>query len=265
MIKKKVCKKCGNGSYGDVCWSCKGKEKAGKKIETICRYCGEKTLISLAHKKESVLCKSCLSKKRSSKMKETRSKESKEQRSDRGRMARKQLRDESLTVRKQWQTIRSNKELFEKISLAKSLRGKAFWKTLSEEEREERIKKSLSGAKRRSKGSQTLKNLMLENGILGFESEGLLSGFVPDEVDHTRKIVIEYYGDMYHCNPKDFKDPDLFLRSIQRTVGEQWKRDSRRLGCFYGKGYHVIIVWESDFNKDPLKEIQRIKDYLNSM
>jgi G:T-mismatch repair DNA endonuclease (very short patch repair protein) len=74
-------------------------------------------------------------------------------------------------------------------------------------------------------------------------------------------VIVEYYGDVYHCNPRRFKDESEYCPIIRRTVGEQWKRDRKRLACFTKRhGYDVVIVWESDWNKNPEKELDRIRD-----
>ena len=101
---------------------------------------------------------------------------------------------------------------------------------------------------------------MIKNGILGFQSEEAFHGFFPDEINHVLKIIVELYGEFYHCNPKKYKDPDIFMKGIGRTVGEQWARDRKRLGVFYKHGYTVVIVWENDFRKNPQNEIRRIQD-----
>jgi len=168
-------------------------------------------------------------------------------------------RDYSSANKKQWRTIKSNPELYKKNRDRLKKQAIEFWKNVSEERKNEIIKKMIA-AKPRSKGSDALKQGMTDSGLYdGFESEVAISGFVADEANKNLRIIVEYYGDVYHCNPKRYKDPNEYLKHIGRTVGEQWLRDRRRLGCFYKKqNYTVVIVWESDFKKDPDRELRRI-------
>ena len=88
----------------------------------------------------------------------------------------------------------------------------------------------------------------------------MFHGYVPDEINHDLKIIVEFFGDAYHCNPKLYKDENQFVNLIKRTVGEQWSRDRKRLGVFYKCGYSVVVVWSRDFNNSPKRELERIKD-----
>ena len=77
---------------------------------------------------------------------------------------------------------------------------------------------------------------------------------------HATRIVVELFGDLYHCNPWMFSNSEVYVPAIQRTVAEQWKRDERKIACFKKHGYKVVVVWEYDFRRNPEKEIERIKN-----
>jgi G:T-mismatch repair DNA endonuclease (very short patch repair protein) len=104
-----------------------------------------------------------------------------------------------------------------------------------------------------------MKKAMVDAGLDGFDSEQPFHGFIPDEINHSKKIIVEFFGDFYHCNPKKYSDPKLFMSAIERTVGEQWERDRKRISRFSKHGYTTIIIWENDFKEDPIKQISRIK------
>ena len=73
-------------------------------------------------------------------------------------------------------------------------------------------------------------------------------------------LIIEYFGDYWHCNPAKFSK-DYFNPTTQRYAHDQWERDNRKKQVAEAEGYAVIIVWESDFNKNILtghKEITRL-------
>lgn len=91
------------------------------------------------------------------------------------------------------------------------------------------------------------------------ENEEVFHGFVPDEINHKLKLIIEVFGDVYHCNPKKYSNPDVFVNAIQRTVGEQWKRDEIKIAAYKRNGYDVLIVWESDIRKHLTETIEKVK------
>jgi G:T-mismatch repair DNA endonuclease (very short patch repair protein) len=186
-----------------------------------------------------------------------------EQRREQAKKARSRvLADSSETVRKQWNTIRANPEKLKKAKDRLKELVKTQWKNISDADRDRRIKAFMGTHNRsRSMGNEVLKQMMQAAGIYeGFVSEEMFKGFVPDEINHNLRIIVEYYGEVYHCNPMRYKDPNQYVSAIQRTAGEQWKRDRRRLGVFYRYGYSVVIVWEKDFQRDPKKEIERIRN-----
>jgi G:T-mismatch repair DNA endonuclease (very short patch repair protein) len=172
--------------------------------------------------------------------------------------------DPSETVRKQWDTIKSNPELYEKNRSRLERQSVEGWKNADEATRNKRILSFINRNKSRSAGSDKLKRLMIERGLYeGFVSEEIFHGFIPDEINHGLKIIVEYYGDVYHCRPRRYKDPSQYLKFIGRTVGEQWARDKKRLAVFYRFGYVVVIVWESDFKRDEEGQLRRIQNEID--
>lgn len=85
-----------------------------------------------------------------------------------------------------------------------------------------------------------------------------VSGFFPDGVDYSRRVIVEFYGDTYHCNPTKYKDPTQYCSWIGRTVGEQWDRDRKRLAVFYKQGFEVVIIWQSEWLLNKQNCIDRI-------
>jgi len=240
------------------------KSMAGKRKAANCSSCGKETTVSVkwdstkAGKEKGKKCAECLSELYSITMTNTRAIESKEERSERGKKGNHSpLRNNHAALLKQWETIRANPALQKKISDAKSAGMKEVWASRSADERTERIKKCFLHGKP-SAMCLKMKEMMLAAGLTGFSSEEYLSGFIPDEINHELKIIVEFYGDYYHCNPILYSDSGVYISAISRTVGEQWKRDEGRLACFYKLGYVVVIVWEHDFKLDPELQIKRI-------
>ena len=229
-----------------------------------CKECGSETLtkkylLSYFRRKGGKKCKACVNLMSGERLRKLRLSKTPEEISAHARFARSKA-DCSKGVSKQWERFRSNPEKFKQICQAKSNRMKKVWQEYDDETKNhiaQSLTKSLNKA--RSTSSDALKQAMIEKGLYeGFKSEEPFHGFLPDEINHSLKIIVEMYGDVYHCNPKKYKDPTQFLKIIGRTVQEQWKRDERRIACFYKHGYSVVIVWDSDFRSYPKRELTRI-------
>lgn len=82
--------------------------------------------------------------------------------------------------------------------------------------------------------------------------------FFPDVIDEKRKLIIEYFGDFYHCNPKIYSE-DYFNPKIKKTAREIWELDEIRIKIFINNGYNVIIIWEKDFKENSADIINQIK------
>jgi len=92
------------------------------------------------------------------------------------------------------------------------------------------------------------------------EPEYPIKGFFVDAKISETNTIVEFYGDVFHCNPSKFTDPKQYCSWISRTVEEQWKRDERREAALKRNGYKVIVVWESVWNARKSEIIQEIKD-----
>jgi G:T-mismatch repair DNA endonuclease (very short patch repair protein) len=257
---------------GDSCWKCRQKNKKKEILELACRVCRrdfKQTRRAFDDgKRESRLpiCPTCRRKEASVRLGKLRANQTVAQRSDNGKKARSMVRaDSSETVRKQWDTIRSDSQKWKKAKDRLRDLSVKQWKNISDEDRNRRIKAFMgTHGKPRSKGNEELKRMMQDAGLYdGFISEEIFKGFIPDEINHDLRLVVEYYGDIYHCNPMRYEDPNQYVPAIRRTVGEQWRRDRRRLGVFYRCGYSVVVVWEKDFHRDPKREIERIRDEID--
>lgn len=162
-------------------------------------------------------------------------------------------------VRKQWETMSEEVKMERAAKISKQ--AKIWWASLSEEERDTQIRKMVKGLPRSKVSDEFKQSLIQHNLYTGFTSEIVVGGFVADEVDIQRKLVIEFYGDYFHCNPRIYTDPNFFNTTIHMTAAEKWKYDYRRLAAFRKNGYKVLIVWEQDWRKQPLAVIQRVVEF----
>lgn len=107
-----------------------------------------------------------------------------------------------------------------------------FWDSLTPEERNAHVRKTLFkdwSRGRSGAGDRFIERIRAE-GIL-VEAEQDVHGFVVDGLVRDRNLIVEFYGDIYHCRPDKFPDPNFFCRWLNRTVQQQWARDRKRLGC----------------------------------
>jgi G:T-mismatch repair DNA endonuclease (very short patch repair protein) len=72
--------------------------------------------------------------------------------------------------------------------------------------------------------------------------------FIYDFINHKKKILIEFNGDFWHCNPKKFTK-DYIHPVINLSAEEIWKKDNRKKIFAEEKGYRVVVIWEDDFTK----------------
>lgn len=163
-----------------------------------------------------------------------------------------------VSVQRQWETVRNNPELMQQARERLRRTAQNFWDSMTPEERAAHTRKVLKNTGRSDVADRFLDRLRTEG--LPFEAEYGISGFIVDGCDVAAKVIVEFYGDNFHCRPSKFTDPDMYCPWIQRTVRQQWARDRKRLGVFYSLGFRVVIVWESDWYKDPEREIRRVRD-----
>lgn len=99
-----------------------------------------------------------------------------------------------------------------------------------------------------SKLHKSVKKALVESGIDGFESEKYVAGYMVDEIDKDRNIILEVFGDFWHCNPSLYNPDDtISLDGKAFTASEIWMRDKKRINELASHGYSVYIIWENDF------------------
>lgn len=69
-----------------------------------------------------------------------------------------------------------------------------------------------------------------------------------DYVIPDLKLCIEYNGDIFHANPKLFKEddcPNPWFKNL--TAKEIWKNDFLKQQVLIQEGYSIITVWDSEY------------------
>lgn len=89
--------------------------------------------------------------------------------------------------------------------------------------------------------------------------------YKPDILMPDKKIVIEYYGDYWHCNPRleRYKDSNYYHKHKKMTAKEIWKHDTERIQVFKDAGYDVVIIWGSDWKKNNKDTMTKLFETLN--
>ncbi|HEX2205192.1 MAG TPA: hypothetical protein VHG91_17910 [Longimicrobium sp.] len=62
-------------------------------------------------------------------------------------------------------------------------------------------------------------------------------------------LVIECFGDFWHCNPAIW-EPDDYNGSLHMRAGEKWAKDARRRQRLEEMGYRFHAFWESEIRDD---------------
>ena len=86
-----------------------------------------------------------------------------------------------------------------------------------------------------------------------------------DFVDSRKKKIIEYNGDLWHANPKYFRETD-FPNPKDKSLSAKkiWEDEKRKIDFIESKGFKVLVVWDSDYLKDKQQVINECINFLNN-
>jgi len=147
--------------------------------------------------------------------------------------------------------------------------GKKFPEIWNEKRKETLKKKfgvenafALSKQRTKSKGQIELYELMkvkFPNTEVHIEKLVLQSPYMifADIVFPTEKIIVEYHGDFWHCNPYKY-EATYYNPKKQLTAQEIWSQDQKRKELLEKENYKVFIVWESDFKKNKEQTLSNL-------
>lgn len=80
-----------------------------------------------------------------------------------------------------------------------------------------------------------------------------------DFVNTKLKIVIEYNGDFWHCNPDLINEN--YIHPVKNLSAKQiWDFDSKKIKNIENEGYKVLTIWSFDENK-----IEKIKKFIENV
>jgi hypothetical protein len=87
------------------------------------------------------------------------------------------------------------------------------------------------------------------------------SWLLPDITIVNDRIVIEFYGNFWHANPKMYKSGDTIHHSL--SAQDIWDRDALRLSKFEELGFWTFVVWEDEYKQDPEMVLRKFDSILN--
>lgn len=77
------------------------------------------------------------------------------------------------------------------------------------------------------------------------------------------KKIIEFNGDYWHCNPSLYKE-DYFNKNKGLTAKEIWEHDKIKNKVAETHRYEVLVIWESEWNKDPKQILEKCIKFINT-
>jgi len=73
-------------------------------------------------------------------------------------------------------------------------------------------------------------------------SEYTVDIFIP-----SKNLILEVYGDYWHCNPEKFNE-DYYHSRLHCSAKEKWEKDKIRIDNLLALGYNIKILWEKEIN-----------------
>ena len=96
----------------------------------------------------------------------------------------------------------------------------------------------------------------LEARGLKIESQFKIGSLKYDLLVVDKKVLIEFNGDYWHCNPKQYA-ADYLNKKKGAHAHEIWMHDAHKKSTAESAGYRVITVWDSEYkrNKNTINKL----------
>lgn len=77
------------------------------------------------------------------------------------------------------------------------------------------------------------------------------------------RLAIEFNGDYFHANPKYYDADDIINSGDKKVLAKDvWAKDEMKKKLAHEVGYDLMIIWESDFDSNPKKVENMLRDYV---
>jgi very-short-patch-repair endonuclease len=159
-------------------------------------------------------------------------------------------------------TYKSGKAPFDVISK----NTKKWWSSLTDEQKNKKlapfIKAGLKACKKSAKTKiENIIDVFLSPLKIEYKRNEQIGIFNVDFLIPSKNLVIECFGDYWHCNPKLYNE-DFYNKSLKMTAKEKWDKDKKRVDFLTSLGYTVITFWGEDI-KNSLNDVkEKIYVYL---
>jgi G:T-mismatch repair DNA endonuclease (very short patch repair protein) len=160
----------------------------------------------------------------------------------------------------------NTRHVIEWSSDERSKNAKKRWDRMSEPERKKRMIPFIeAGLKANKKSSQTKIEVVVgsvldslhvqhQNNVqIGAYNVDLLLG---------NKIIVECFGDFWHCNPKVY-GPEYQNKSLHCAASDKWEKDKKRIEHLESLGYRVLVLWEYDIKRSINTVEEELLDAIN--
>lgn len=107
-----------------------------------------------------------------------------------------------------------------------------------------------------SKPEKEIKKALEQKGFT-VESQFPIKSLHYDLFVKEKKLLVEYNGDYWHCNPKKYTQ-DYINKKKKMTAKELWTQDEKKKKIAIENNYNFVVIWESDYKKNKEVEINKI-------
>jgi len=142
-------------------------------------------------------------------------------------------------------------------------RKKKHSKEMKQTWQDGRMTVSAHGSYNRSRAQQKLFNDIKEICVEAMYDKTIRIGerwYYPDIFLPRENMIIEYYGDYWHANPKTYKANDIVHHNVKAK--DIWKKDKDRIKALQSIDYKVYVVWHSDYKTDKEKVLRPIINHI---
>lgn len=87
--------------------------------------------------------------------------------------------------------------------------------------------------------------------------------YLSPDIVINKKIIVEFYGDYFHANPRLHKADDYILKKGM-TAQQLWEEDSKRQKMLEDAGYSVIVVWQFDLRQNKKDTLTNLVKEIDS-